>query len=79
MPPPQNLRQVQSFFGRLNYISRFIAQLTHTCEPLFKLLRKNTSMEWTPECDEAFQKIKKDLINPSYRRNQAGHYFFIYP
>lgn len=30
MPPPKNLRQVQSFFGRLNYISRFIAQLTHT-------------------------------------------------
>lgn len=29
-----------AFWGRLQYISRFIAQLTPICEPIFKLLRK---------------------------------------
>ncbi|XP_070008729.1 uncharacterized protein [Nicotiana sylvestris] len=47
-----------SLLGRLNYISRFIAQLTTTCEPIFKLLKKDAAVEWTYECQEAFDKIK---------------------
>jgi len=38
---PRTEKQVQGFLGRLNYIARFISQLTPTCEPIFKLLRKN--------------------------------------
>lgn len=41
MPAPSTEKEVRSFLGRLNYIARFIAQLTATCEPIFKLLRKN--------------------------------------
>ncbi|KAF3641615.1 putative sodium transporter HKT1-like [Capsicum annuum] len=52
-----------SFLGRLNYISGFIAQLTTTCEPIFKLLKKSIVVEWTEECQEAFDKIKRYLSN----------------
>ena len=31
----------------VNYIARFIAQLTATCDSLFKLLKKDTKIEWT--------------------------------
>ena len=41
LPPPRNKTEVMNLLGRLNYISRFIAQLTTTCEPTFKLLKKD--------------------------------------
>ena len=40
-------------------------QLTATCDPLFKLLKKDTKIEWTDECQVAFDKIKQYLLNPS--------------
>ena len=43
MPHPSTEKEVRGFLGRLNYIARFISQLTATCEPIFKLLRKNQS------------------------------------
>jgi len=64
MPEPRTKKQVWGFLGRLNYISRFISQLTATCEPLFKLLRKNQSVRWNDDCQEAFERIKQCLMNP---------------
>ncbi|XP_070029881.1 uncharacterized protein [Nicotiana sylvestris] len=64
LSPPKNKMEVMSLLGRLNYISRFIAQLTTTCEPIFKLLKKNVAIKWTNECQEAFDKIKRYLSNP---------------
>lgn len=54
----KNGKGSQGFLGRLNYIGRFIVQLTTTCEPLFKLLRKNKSSVWNEDCRRAFEKIK---------------------
>ena len=64
MPEPRTEKQVWGFLGRLNYIARFISQLTATCEPLFKLLRKNQSANWDENCQKAFEKIKQYLMNP---------------
>jgi len=49
---------VRGFLGRLNYIARFISQLTSTCEPIFRLLRKNQVVEWNEDCQAAFDRIK---------------------
>ena len=64
LPPPKNKKEVMSFLGRLNYISRFIAQSTVICEPIFKLLKKDAAVKWTSECQQAFDKIKDYLSNP---------------
>ncbi|XP_070022101.1 uncharacterized protein [Nicotiana sylvestris] len=64
LPPPKNETEVMSLLGRLNYISRVIAQLKKTCEPIFKLLKKNVVVKWIDECQEAFDKIKRYLSNP---------------
>lgn len=53
-----------SFLGRVNYISRFIAQTTVICEPIPKLLKKDTAIKWIPKCQEALKKIKDYLSNP---------------
>ena len=39
---PKTEKEIWAFLGRLQYISRFIAQLTPICEPILKLLRKKT-------------------------------------
>ena len=36
--PPHTQKEVRGFFGRLNYISHFISQMTTKCDPIFKLL-----------------------------------------
>ena len=64
MPAPKTEKEIRNFLGRINYVARFIAQLTTTCEPLFKLLRKNVKIEWTKDCQKAFDKIKEYLLSP---------------
>ncbi len=50
--------------GKLQYISRFIAKLTTTCEPIFKLLKKGEPKEWTEDSQKAFKAVKEYLSNP---------------
>ncbi|KAL4010970.1 hypothetical protein IC575_028012 [Cucumis melo] len=64
MPSPKTEKEIRGFLGRLNYISRFISYLTPTCEPIFKLLRKNNPGKWNEDCEEAFNKIKQYLQSP---------------
>ncbi|XP_077244859.1 uncharacterized protein LOC143884896 isoform X2 [Tasmannia lanceolata] len=64
MPPPRTEKEIRGFLGRIQFLRRFIAHLTSTCEPIFKLLKKNSSKEWTEECQQAFEKIKQSLSEP---------------
>ena len=64
MKPPRTKKEIQGFLGRIQYISRFIAQLTMTCEPVFRLLKKGAPTVWNEQCQEAFEKIKNYLIKP---------------
>jgi len=68
MPAPNTENEVWGFLGRLNYIARFISQLTATCEPIFKLLHKNQVVEWNEDCQAAFDKIKQYLQDPPVLR-----------
>ena len=64
MKPPRTEKEIQAFLGRIQYISRFIAQLTMTCEPIFRLLKKEVPIVWNEQCEEAFEKIKSYLMKP---------------
>ena len=64
MPAPRTKKEVRGFLGRLNYIARFISHLTSTCEPIFKLLKKDQVVRWNGECQIAFDKIKEYLKEP---------------
>ena len=65
MKPPRTKKEIQGFLGRIQYISRFIAQLTMICEPLFRLLKKEVPTEWNEQCQEVFEKIKSYLMKPT--------------
>ncbi|XP_039469023.1 uncharacterized protein K02A2.6-like [Oreochromis aureus] len=60
-PPPQNVSQLKSFLGLLNYYGRFIPNLASLLKPLHNLLRKEEAWKWTASCQEAFQKAKDSL------------------
>ncbi|KAA3486005.1 RNA-directed DNA polymerase (Reverse transcriptase), Ribonuclease H [Gossypium australe] len=64
LPPPCTQKEVQGFLGRLNYIARFISQLTEECDPIFCLLKKPNPGIWDEECQKTFDKIKHYLSNP---------------
>ena len=64
LPPPKMRKEVLSFLGRLNSISRFIAQSTVVCEPILKQLKKDTMTKWTEECKTTFDAIKNYLSYP---------------
>jgi len=72
-------KEVRGFLGRLNYIARFISQLTSTCEPIFRLLRKNQVVEWNEDCQAAFDKMKQYLQDPLVLRLPVSgrHSFYI--
>ncbi|KAH7834736.1 hypothetical protein Vadar_019075 [Vaccinium darrowii] len=64
MEPPRTEKEIRSFLGKIQFISRFIAKLTSTCEPMFRLLKKGVPFRWDDKCQKAFDAIKKYLQNP---------------
>lgn len=64
MHAPKIEKEVCGFLGTLNYIARFIYHFTTTCDPIFKLLRKDWEIVWNENCQYAFEKITKYLQEP---------------
>uniref|UniRef100_A0A2N9IHW0 G-patch domain-containing protein n=1 Tax=Fagus sylvatica TaxID=28930 RepID=A0A2N9IHW0_FAGSY len=70
MPLPKMEKEIRGFIGRLQYISSFIARLTTTCEPIFKLLKKGEPKEWREDCEKAFKAVQRILFQPT----SLGHH-----
>ena len=68
MPAPRTEKEVRSFLGSLQYISRFISRMTSVCEPIFKLLRKKQPLVWDDKCQITFKRIKAYLMQPPVLR-----------
>jgi len=49
MPPPSNIKKLQSLQGKLQAIRHFIAQLSNKCKPFNKLLKKGIIFHWGKE------------------------------
>ena len=63
MPAPKNISELQSFLGLANYYNVFVPNMHNLRAPLNNLLRKDIEWEWTTECQETFEKIKKILTS----------------
>ncbi|KAL0539474.1 hypothetical protein IC582_023686 [Cucumis melo] len=64
MPRPKSLHDLRSLQGRLAYIRRFISNLAGRCHHFQKLMRKGETFVWDEACQNAFDSIKKYLLNP---------------
>lgn len=58
-PKPENLQQLRSFLGLVNYYRRFLPDLSTIEGPLNELLHSDTPWKWTVECEKSFGEIKK--------------------
>ncbi|UYV73827.1 hypothetical protein LAZ67_11001042, partial [Cordylochernes scorpioides] len=63
-PQPKKVKEVQSFLGMCSYYRKFIKDFSLIADPLTGLIRKNAQFTWTEKQEEAFQNLKKALINP---------------
>ncbi|GFX17698.1 retrovirus-related Pol polyprotein from transposon 17.6 [Trichonephila clavipes] len=63
-PVPTDQKQIKSFLGCCNFYRRYIKNFAKRALPLTNLLRKDTPFEWTSETQEAFDDIKKAILNP---------------
>ncbi|XP_003738321.3 uncharacterized protein K02A2.6-like [Galendromus occidentalis] len=61
---PENISEVRSLLGLINYYGRFVDRL-HRYKAVFEaLLRKDTKFLWSPAHDQAFEKVKDVLSGP---------------
>lgn len=58
-PTPNNIQQVQSFLGLINFYHRFLPMISSQLKPLYDLLQKGAKFVWTSECQIAFERGKQ--------------------
>ena len=61
MPLPTCKKQVQSFIGMVNYLSKFSACLSKLVEPIGELSKEKVPFSWGPEHQESFKLVKKEI------------------
>src|SRR6266542_5275217 len=58
------LKDVQKLKGCMAALSRFVSRLGEQAMPFYKLLKKQDKFQWTPEAQQAFDKLKEFLTSP---------------
>jgi ribonuclease HI len=61
MQPPSSRKEVQRLTGIIALLNRFISKDAERSLPFFKVLRANSTFEWGPEQQQAFDDLKKYL------------------
>ena len=79
IPLPKNVKAIQSFFGKINFIKRFITIFSEITRPISSMLKKGSKVEWNEKALKVFADIKKEikeapvLKSPDY--NKPMHIF----
>jgi len=60
---PTSVHEVRSFLGLAGYYRRFILEFSKISKSLTRLLQKDEKFVWTPECEEAFHKLRTLLTS----------------
>lgn len=55
---PENLTQLRSFLGLVNYYNRFLPNLASELKPMHELLEKGRKWSWNESQQKAFEKAK---------------------
>ena len=62
MPFPSSKKEVQSFIGMINYLSKLSPRLTELAEPIRELVKEKVPFNWGPEHQESFAMLKKQIV-----------------
>ena len=76
---PRNVSEVRSFLGLAGYYRRFVNGFSIIAAPMTRLLRKDVKFEWTEECQQSFEELKKLLTEaPVLVQPELGKEFVVY-
>ncbi|GLU23411.1 hypothetical protein SLE2022_394160 [Rubroshorea leprosula] len=79
MEPPRTVKDVQRLTGRVAALHRFIARSAERCLPFFKALREPKNFQWTNECQQAFDELKRYLASaPLLSKPVDGECLYLY-
>ena len=59
---PKSVMEVRSLFGLAGYYQRFIEDFPRAVVPMTKLTKKDENFEWTNQCEQSFQELKRRLM-----------------
>ncbi len=63
LPKPNNVKELQRFLGIINFLSKYIPNMSDTTGPLRELLKKDSPWSWNHEHDSAIAKLKETLCS----------------
>jgi hypothetical protein len=55
------VHQVRQFLEMVGYYRRFVPDFSKVSKPITELLKNQTKFVWSPECNEAFETLKRSL------------------
>ncbi|GJY76517.1 reverse transcriptase domain-containing protein [Tanacetum coccineum] len=61
LPYPINVIAIRSFLGHVGFYKRFIKDFSQIARPMTQLLVKDTPFNFSEECIQAFDKLKREL------------------
>ena len=59
---PKSVFEIRSFLGLARYYRRFIEDFSRIAAPMTRLTRKEVKFKWDDRCEEAFQELKRRLL-----------------
>ena len=63
MPKPEDKKDVPRLLGLINYVGKFIPNLSELTAPLRELLVKNKPWQWGKSQNQSFERIKELLVS----------------
>ena len=63
MKAPTNKKELQTFLGFVQYLAKFLPNMSDVSAPLRQLLHKEVEWHWENEQEKSFQRLKKMCTN----------------
>ncbi|GKV24937.1 hypothetical protein SLEP1_g34474 [Rubroshorea leprosula] len=79
MEPLKTVKDVQRLTDCVAALHKFIARSVKRCLPFFKALREPKNFQWTDECQQAFDELKRYLASaPLLSKPMEGESLYLY-
>ena len=72
---PRNLKELQSFIGKIKFLRRFIPNLAELLRNITNMLKKEVGVKWTIQAKKSFELVKQALtqtpvlISPDFTKD----------